>query len=65
VRLSWFSSWRWTISRRGYSARQSAQRAVFGFSARVAYEADVRQTEKYGHGGMTDDLRAALVGLGE
>jgi hypothetical protein len=31
----------------------------------VAYEAGVRQAEKYGHGGMADDLRAALVGLGE
>jgi hypothetical protein len=33
--------------------------------ARKAYEAGIRQTEKYGHDGMADDLRAALVGLGE
>jgi hypothetical protein len=28
-------------------------------------EAGIRQSEKYGHDGMADDLRAALVGLGE
>jgi predicted Zn-dependent protease len=33
--------------------------------ARRAYETGVRQAEKYGHGGMADELRAALVGLGE
>jgi len=33
--------------------------------ARKAYEVGIRQTEKYGHDGMADDLRAALVGLGE
>ncbi len=33
--------------------------------ARKAYEAGIRQAEKYGHSGMADDLRAALVSLGE
>ena len=33
--------------------------------ARTAYEAGIRQAEKYGHGGMADELRAALVDLGE
>ena len=33
--------------------------------ARKAYEAGIGQAEKYGHDGMADDLRAALVGLGE
>ncbi len=33
--------------------------------ARAAYEAGIRQAEKYGHGGMADELRAALVDLGE
>ena len=33
--------------------------------ARRAYETGIRQAEKYGHGGMADELRAALVGLGE
>ena len=33
--------------------------------ARKAYEVGIRQTEKYGHDGMADDLKAALVGLGE
>jgi site-specific DNA recombinase len=33
--------------------------------ARTAYDAGIRQAEKYGHGGMADELRAALVDLGE
>jgi hypothetical protein len=33
--------------------------------ARRAYEMGVRQAEKYGHSGMADELRAALVSLGE
>jgi hypothetical protein len=33
--------------------------------ARAAYEMGIQQAEKYGHGGMADELRAALVGLGE
>ena len=33
--------------------------------ARKAYEAGIRQAEKYGHGGMADELRDALVNLGE
>jgi predicted Zn-dependent protease len=33
--------------------------------ARAAYEAGVRQAEKFGHNGMAEDLRLALIGLGE
>jgi len=33
--------------------------------ARKAYEAGIRQAEKYDHGGMADELRDALVNLGE
>jgi predicted Zn-dependent protease len=33
--------------------------------ARSAYETGIRQAEKYGHSGMADELRGALVGLGE
>jgi predicted Zn-dependent protease len=33
--------------------------------ARAAYEAGIGQAEKYGHGGMADELRLALVNLGE
>lgn len=33
--------------------------------ARVAYETGVNQAEKFGHSGMAEDLRLALVGLGE
>jgi predicted Zn-dependent protease len=33
--------------------------------AREAYETGVRQAEKYGHGGMADELRGALVNLSE
>ena len=33
--------------------------------ARKAYEAGIRQAEEYGHGGMADELRAALLNLGE
>ena len=33
--------------------------------ARAAYDRGIQQAEKYGHSGMADDLRAALVGLGE
>ena len=32
--------------------------------ARAAYEAGVRQAEKYGHSGMADELRRALIELG-
>ena len=33
--------------------------------ARAAYETGVRQAEKHGHSGMADDLRLALIQLGE
>jgi tetratricopeptide (TPR) repeat protein len=33
--------------------------------ARAAYERGVEQAEKYGHSGMADDLRLAIVQLGE
>ncbi len=33
--------------------------------ARAAYEAGVAQAEKFGHTGMAEDLRLALIGLGE
>ena len=32
--------------------------------ARAAYETGVRQAEKYGHSGMADDLRLAIIQLG-
>ena len=33
--------------------------------ARAAYEEGVGQAEKFGHSGMAEDLRGALIGLGE
>jgi len=33
--------------------------------ARVAYDRGVQQAEKYGHSGMADDLRLAIIQLGE
>jgi predicted negative regulator of RcsB-dependent stress response len=33
--------------------------------ARVAYEMGIRQAEKYGHSGMADDLRLAIIQLSE
>jgi tetratricopeptide (TPR) repeat protein len=33
--------------------------------ARAAYERGVQQAEKYGHGGMAEDLRLAIIQLGE
>jgi tetratricopeptide (TPR) repeat protein len=33
--------------------------------ARAAYEAGIRQAEKFGHGGMAEDLRVALIQLRE
>ena len=33
--------------------------------ARAAYEAGVAQAEKFGYTGMAEDLRLALIGLGE
>jgi hypothetical protein len=33
--------------------------------ARTAYEMGVSQAEKFGHSGMAEDLRLALIGLGE
>ena len=33
--------------------------------ARAAYETGVRQAEKHGHSGMAEDLRLAIVALGE
>ena len=33
--------------------------------ARAYYERGVRQAEKYGHSGMAEDLRLALIQLGE
>lgn len=36
-----------------------------GDEARTAYETGVRQAEKHGHSGMAEDLRLALLQLGE
>jgi predicted Zn-dependent protease len=33
--------------------------------ARTAYEAGIRQAEKFGHGGMAEDLRVAIIQLRE
>jgi hypothetical protein len=33
--------------------------------ARAAYEAGIRQAEKFGHSGMAEDLRVALIQLRE
>ncbi len=33
--------------------------------ARSAYDTGIRQAEKYGHSGMAEDLRLALIRLGE
>jgi predicted Zn-dependent protease len=33
--------------------------------ARAAYDAGIRQAEKFGHSGMADDLRGALIQLRE
>ena len=33
--------------------------------AREAYEAGINQAEKFGHSGMAEDLRLALIELGE
>jgi len=33
--------------------------------ARAAYDAGVAQAEKYGHSGMAEDLRLAIIQLGE
>ena len=33
--------------------------------ARAAYETGIRQAEKYGHSGMAEDLRIAIMQLGE
>ncbi len=33
--------------------------------ARAAYEAGIQQAEKFGHSGMAEDLRLALIQLGE
>jgi tetratricopeptide (TPR) repeat protein len=33
--------------------------------ARAVYEAGIRQAEKFGHGGMAEDLRVALIQLRE
>jgi predicted Zn-dependent protease len=33
--------------------------------ARTAYEKGIGQSEKFGHSGMADDLRLALIGLNE
>ncbi len=33
--------------------------------ARVAYETGIRQAEKFGHSGMAEDLRFAIIQLGE
>src|SRR5215212_87439 len=33
--------------------------------ARAAYEKGIGQSEKYGHGGMAEDLRLALIQLNE
>ncbi len=36
-----------------------------GDEARAAYERGIRQAEKYGHSGMAEDLRLAIIQLGE
>ena len=33
--------------------------------ARAAYERGIQQAEKYGHSGMAEDLRLAIIQLGE
>ena len=33
--------------------------------AGAAYDSGIGQAEKFGHGGMADDLRLALIQLGE
>ena len=33
--------------------------------ARAAYATGIRQAEKYGHSGMADDLRLAIIRLGQ
>jgi hypothetical protein len=33
--------------------------------ARATYERGIGQAEKFGHSGMADDLRLALIGLNE
>jgi predicted RNA polymerase sigma factor len=33
--------------------------------ARIAYDTGIRRAEKHGHSGMAEELRAALVQLGE
>lgn len=33
--------------------------------ARTAYETGIRQAERYGHTGMAEDLRLAIIELGE
>jgi len=33
--------------------------------ARAAFTEGIHQAEKFGHSGMAEDLRAALIGLGE
>jgi hypothetical protein len=33
--------------------------------ARFAYERGIQQAEKYGHSGMAEDLRLAIIQLGE
>jgi len=41
------------------------QRLGRGDEARAAYETGVRQAEKYGHSGMAEELRLAIVQVGE
>jgi predicted Zn-dependent protease len=41
------------------------QRLGREYEARAAYETGIRQAEKFGHGGMADELRLALVNLSE
>jgi tetratricopeptide (TPR) repeat protein len=36
-----------------------------GDEARAAYDRGVQQAEKYGHSGMAEDLRLAIIQLGE
>ena len=48
-------------ARLGYVLSNLGQRD----EARMAYEKGISQAEKHGHSGMADDLRLALIQLGE
>jgi predicted Zn-dependent protease len=44
---------------------EALQRIGHEDEAREAYEAGIKQAEKFGHSGMAEDLRLALIELGE